>query len=89
MDIFRINGQSQYPITLKLGILSHNLLLEEYPLSEQYLTRIDDTHWLLQTNVCSYVGVGRFVIGLAHDVEIVDSPGLKEYLQSYAAQWLL
>jgi hypothetical protein len=33
--------------------------------------------------------VGRFVIGLAHDVEIVDSPGLKEYLQSYAAQWLL
>lgn len=89
VDIFRITGQSQYPITLKLGILSHNLLLEEYPLAEQYLTRIDDTHWLLQTDVCSYVGVGRFVIGLAHDIEIIDSPGLDEYLQNYAGQWLL
>ena len=88
MDIFRINGNSQYPITLKLGILSHNLLLEEYPLAEQHLTKIDDTHWLLKTNVCSYTGVGRFVIGLAQDIDIIDSPGLEKYVQDYAVKWL-
>ncbi len=86
VDIFRITGENQYPITLKLGISSHNLLLEEYPLAEQYLTQSDPTHWLLQTNVCNYIGVGRFVIGLAHDIEIIESPGLEEYLQDYAGR---
>lgn len=89
VDIFRINGNSQYLITLKLGVLSHNLLLEEYPLAEQHLTRADETHWLLKTNVCSYTGVGRFVIGLAQDIEIIETPGLEKYLQDYAAKWVV
>jgi hypothetical protein len=70
----------QYPVKLRLGLLSASLLSEEYPLAEQYLTKIRDNEWVLETNVCSYEGVGRFVMGLLHDIEIVDSPEFKVFI---------
>jgi hypothetical protein len=36
--------------------------------------------------VCNYLGIGRFVVGLLDDVEIVDSPELKEYIRKYLSQ---
>ena len=61
--------------------MSHNLLIEEYPLSERDLTQVDDTHWLLDTMVCNYAGVGRFVMGLIEDIEIIDSPDFIDFLR--------
>lgn len=81
IDIFRYMGFEQYRVQLRLGVMSHNLLVEEYPLAERDLQQIDDTHWLLDTRVCSYVGIARFVIGLAEDIEIVDSPEFADYLR--------
>ena len=33
-------------------------------------------------------GVGRFVLGLAHEVKIIDSPVLEEYVKNYVAKYL-
>ena len=82
IDIFRYMGFEQHRVQLRLGIMSHNLLVEEYPLAERDLQQIDDTHWLLDTQVCSYVGIARFVIGLAEDIEIVDSPELVDFVRA-------
>ena len=57
-----------------------NLLREEYPLSEQTLTQQDNQTWLLQTEVCSYEGVGRFVLGLYDDIQIIESPQFQTYI---------
>ena len=81
IDIFRNMGFEQMRVRLRLGIMAHNLLIEEYPLSERDLTPIDDNHWLLDTKVCNYAGVGRFVMGLFEDIEIVDSPEFVAYLR--------
>ena len=81
IDIFRITGFEQKRVQLELGVMAHNLLIEEYPLSERDLTQLDDTHWLLDTLVCNYAGVGRFVAGLIEDIEIVDSPDFIEFLR--------
>ncbi len=81
IDIFRNMGFEQMRVQLRLGVMAHNLILEEYPLSERDLTQFDDTHWLLDTLVCNYAGVGRFVAGLIEDIEIVDSPDFIEYLR--------
>lgn len=81
IDIFRHMGFERTRVKLKLNVLSHNLLVEEYPLAERDLTQIDESHWLLDTEVCSPLGVGRFVLGLADDIEIVDSPHLENYLR--------
>ena len=82
IDIFRNMGFEQMRVQLRLGVMAHNLLIEEYPLSERDLTQLDDTHWLLDTMVCNYAGVGRFVMGLIEDIEIVDSPDFVAYLRT-------
>ena len=81
IDIFRNMGFDQHRVQLRLGVMSHNLILEEYPLSERDLKPIDDNHWLLDTMVCNYAGVGRFVMGLFEDIEVVDSPEFLDYLR--------
>lgn len=90
MDIFRMISTSDtelIPIKLKLGRLSSSLILEEYPLSEKYISQIDNSHWLLDTKVANLQGVGRFVVGLLDDIEIVESPELKEYITNYINQY--
>lgn len=80
IDIFRMTGFEQYRVRLELGMLSRNLLIEEYPLSERDITPCDNGRWLLDTMVCNYTGVGRFVLGLMDDVTIIDSPEFEAYI---------
>ncbi len=82
IDVFRMNSDKQLPIKLKLGLRAANLLMEEYPLSTQYLKQISNTEWLFETNVCSYEGVGRFVIGLYDDIEIIDNPDFARFIEN-------
>lgn len=81
IDIFRITGFEQKHVQLELGVMAHNLLIEEYPLATRDLTQIDGSHWLLDTMVCDYVGIGRFVIGLSNDICIL-TPEFDEYIES-------
>jgi len=79
-DIFRICTPDRIRVRLKMNVRAAHLLLEEYPKSEEFLTKLDDNHWMLDTIVCSLKGVGRFVMGLMNDIEVVKTPKLKEYL---------
>lgn len=81
MDIFRINSFEKIPVKLKLGLRGYSLLIEEYPLSEKYLKKLDNEHYILDTFVCGYEGIGRFVMGLFDDIEILEGDGLKEFLK--------
>ena len=83
MDIFRITSFEQIPVTLKLGLRAASLLVEEYPLGEKYLTPIpdDSAHYTLNISVCGYEGIGRFVMGLLDDIEIIEGEGLKQFLK--------
>ncbi|MBP3439811.1 MAG: WYL domain-containing protein [Tidjanibacter sp.] len=80
IDIFRISGFEQKRVQLELGVMAHNLLVEEYPLSTRDLTQIDEGHWLLDTEVCDYVGIGRFTLGLLQDIRIL-TPEFEEYIR--------
>lgn len=83
IDIFRMTGFDQRRVQLRLGMLARNLLIEEYPLAERDIKQIDSKHWLLDTQVCNYVGIGRFAVGLLDDIEIVDSPDFNDYIRQY------
>lgn len=87
IDIFRMNGNERLRVRLSLGILSRNLLLEEYPLAEQQLTPTEDGRWILDTEVANYAGVARFVVGLMDDIRIIDTPDLEQYLANYVAKY--
>ena len=86
IDIFRMTGFDQHRVQLRLGMLARNLLIEEYPLAERDITSLGDKSWLLDTMVCNYLGIGRFVMGLLDDVEIVDSPEFERYIADSVAK---
>ena len=84
IDIFRMHSNEKMRIILKMGLRSSSLLVEEFPLASKQLQKISDNEWLLDTEVCSYEGVGRFIIGLLEDIEIIESPEFLQYISSQA-----
>ena len=91
IDIFRMisTGGERIHVKVRLGRLAHNLLLEEYPLSEGFITPCEggQESWMLETDVANLQGVGRFVAGLLDDVRIEESPELEEYINRYIERY--
>lgn len=89
-DLFHFNGENQIPVSIILGPLATALLLEEFPDSQRQLHLLPDGRHQLDTKVCSYLGIGRFVLGLYNDIEVVSPAGfidyLKERLKSFIAK---
>ncbi len=90
IDLFRMHGWNEYNVKLKLGIKAASLLKEEFPLSEQklieHIGNDNSKFYTLDINVCSFEGVGRFVLGLLDDIEVIESPQFKEFLKERISQ---
>lgn len=70
------------PVKLELSLRAKNLLVEEFPLAETGVKKVGDK-WFYEGKAGQMEGVGRFCIGLAGDVKVVDSPELQEYIADY------
>ena len=55
-------------------------ITEELPRSAPHIRPDGDRHWLLSIDVCSYMGVGRFVLGLFENIEVLGGEGFREYV---------
>ena len=86
-DCFRMAGKEDIPVTLKMTLKAKNLLIEEYPLASKYVS-YDGQSWWFKGNVKALAGVGRFVIGLADQMDIIDSPALVNYLKIFTERYL-
>ena len=86
-DVFRMTGPLSMQVVLELDTRAKSLLLEEYPLAERDLHR-EDSKWILRTTVQALEGVGRFVIGLAADVKVVEGKKLQEYIKKYDKKYI-
>jgi predicted DNA-binding transcriptional regulator YafY len=82
MDIFRISSNALLPVKLQLSLRAAHLLIEEYPLAEKSIKQMKDNTWILDTSVCSYEGVGRFVFGLLSEVQILETAAFEEFIQT-------
>ena len=87
-DVFRMTGKLNEKITLQLDTRAKSLLLEEYPLAEKDLKRVEGK-WVLSTTIHSLEGAGRFVIGLAADVKILEGEALRKYVQDYQKKYIV
>jgi len=85
-DIFMFSGEQWLPIELRLGRLSASVLREEYPQAERYLEADGADHWVLRMNVCSYIGIGRFVMGLLEDIQVIGSDEFVDFLEDKLKQ---
>ena len=86
-DVFRMVGNLNEKIVLQLDTRAKSLLVEEFPLAEKDLRR-EDGKWVLRTVVHSLEGAGRFVIGLAADVKILEGERLREYILEYQKKYV-
>ena len=80
IDIFRTMGYEPMHVKLRLSLLAYNLIIEEYPLSVNDLYKDDDNHWILDAHINFIEGLGRFVMGLLEEIEILDSPKFKKFI---------
>ena len=87
-DCFRMSGEASIPVQLELSLRAKNLLMEEYPLAGKGLTQAGE-NWIFKTDVRDLAGVGRFVIGLAGEIKIIDSPQLEQYVREYTERHLI
>lgn len=86
-DLFAFSGETVTVVSMLMGQLSHNVMLEEYPESAPCFALQEDGRWLFTARMCSYLGIGRFVLGLYDDIEIVEDDGLREYVTGKIMAW--
>ena len=89
MDAFRniSNDGSTLSARIRMKRRAYNLLMEEYPLCEQDIIPTDShEEWILDTQVSSYKGITRFIMGLADQI-IIETPELKQYVTDYAHRY--
>lgn len=87
-DCFRMTGKDDIPVTLKMTLKAKNLLIEEYPLTSKYIS-YDGKDWWFMGTVKDLTGVGRFVIGLADQIRVIDTKSLENYIKSFALKHIL
>lgn len=88
-DAFRIisfDGQT-LPARLIMNRRAYDLMMEEYPLAQQDV-RQEGEVWIFDGQVSSYVGIGRFVLGLA-DCITVETPQLKDWMKAFALEHII
>jgi len=85
-DIFRIHGKERIEVKLKLTLRAANLLMEEYPVSEEFISKVNDSNYLFNGWVADFDGVSRFILGLMDEIEILHPPSLKSLLNKKISQ---
>ena len=79
LDLFGWTGHAWLPVRLRLSSYAHNLLLEEYPEARPFV-RTHKGRAIFDGMVRDWRGIGRFVLGLPGQVEVVEPEELKAYL---------
>lgn len=84
VDIFGMAGTPTLPIELQLSFQAYLLLIKEFPLSINHLSLInpEEKQYLLTCGVSQYEGVGRFVLGLIDQIQVIKSEEFKAFLRA-------
>jgi len=80
-DIFMFSGEERLPVAVRLDRLAYQVFVEEYPRATHAVTPEDSAHYVLRTEVVSYRGIGRFVLGLYDHVEVLGDEGFQAYVR--------
>ena len=106
MDAFRIHGDKEYHVVLRMNNIAKNLMVEEYPLSEadirpeeapvvmmdamtlpqHEMDNPEEQYWIYDGTVRGMDGIGRFVLGLQHNFDILEGEELRQFLLEASAE---
>lgn len=80
LDVFRMTGTENIKVKLILSIKAYNLLIEEFPQAEAFTSKKKNNLYCFETEIHSFYGIGRFILGLPEDIEIIKPQKLKDYV---------
>ena len=81
IDPFRNSGKRETTVKIQLSMRARNLMIEEYPLTENYILPAQKSKYVYEGPVCKYEGIGRFVLGLPGEVEVHAPEGFIKWLE--------
>lgn len=79
-DMFGFSGEEEFRVKLRVGFLARRILMEEYGVPKKLFIEDGEKHWIYYCRVCSFLGIGRFVLGLASDIEVLENEDFLSYL---------
>lgn len=89
LDFFGFSGPVPLPVVIRLSFLAHRLLHEEFPASRGYLShkfKDEPFPWEFRYFVRDFRGIGRFLLGLPGEVQVVESEALRGFLGKRAGR---
>jgi len=88
VDVFHMSGTNAIPVSLQLDLMAKNLLVEEFPSATDFIKphKGDNNIWYFDTEVYQMEGVGRFYMGLANHIKILQAPELEQYVATFVME---
>lgn len=81
-DAFGMSADSPIcSVKLRLTLKAYNLLLEEHPQAQKHLI-YEGKDYLLNIPVANFPGIGRFVLGLPGEVEVIENEDFIKFLKN-------
>ena len=93
LDMFGMTGPVWLPVALRLTARAYRLLVEEHAAARSYVlpdpVPASDLGYRFRGEVRSYLGIGRFVLGLPTEIEVVEPTTFRAFLREKAgrARW--
>ena len=92
LDLFGLSGPAWLPVALRLTERAYRLLVEEHRGARQYVSPAPvggEPGYVFRGEVRSYLGIGRFVLGLPTEVRAVEPEAFRRFLREKAgrARW--
>ncbi|OIN58035.1 helix-turn-helix transcriptional regulator [Arsenicibacter rosenii] len=90
VDAFGWSGAAPIVVTLQLSLRAYRLLYEEYPAARAFLLPQPDSlfPYVFRGEVYSYIGIGRFVLGLPGEIRVTGPAGFRDYLEGRVGERL-
>lgn len=88
-DIFRYSEEKPKCIVeLRLTLRAYNAIIEEFPRSYEYISKKSNNEYYLKTPVANFTGVGRFILSMLNDIEIIKPVVLKKEVKKQVENYL-
>lgn len=83
IDAFRMSAEKSIGIVqLQMTLKAYNLLKDEYPLAIKFIEpSAERGSYILRIPVAAFEGIGRFIMGLPGEIEVLQPQELKDYLK--------
>jgi proteasome accessory factor C len=84
-DIFGFSDMPAETVHLELSPRAYSLMLREFPLSKPFLDKNTEGVYFFKGPILSYIGIGRFCLGLMGQLKVIENEGLRQFLRAKMA----